>query len=124
MDIIISNTSGQPIYEQITIQIKDAILKGELKQGDSLPSIRALAKSLKISVITAQHAYEALQRDGFIQTIQGKGTFIAAQSSELIREEQLRKMENHLEKAVQLAHMNNVSLKKLQNLITLFYQDD
>ena len=102
MDIIISNRSGKPIYEQITAQVKSAIMSGELQPGDPLPSMRALAKSLHISVITTQRAYEDLQRDGFIDTITGRGSFVAVQNKDIIQEEQLRNAEGHLQEAAEI----------------------
>ena len=94
MDIIISNSSGKPIYEQITSQIKQKIMQGDLKEGDALPSMRLLAKDLHISVITTKRAYEDLERDGFITTVVGKGSFVASTDSEFLREEQLRTAED------------------------------
>ena len=85
MEIILSNSSNEPIYQQITSQIKTMIIDGTLKTGDSMPSMRNLAKSLHVSVITAQHAYEDLQKDGFIETVAGKGTFVSAQNKDLLR---------------------------------------
>ena len=89
MDIIISNASGKPIYEQITVQIKSQILSGALTAGDALPSMRTLAKELRISVITTKRAYEDLERDGFIETVAGKGSFVASKNAEFLREEAL-----------------------------------
>lgn len=94
MNLILRNASGQPIYDQITSQIKALILSGELKTGDALPSMRALAKDLRISVITTKRAYEELERDGFIETVPGKGSFVAQANLELIREEHLRQIES------------------------------
>ena len=96
MDIIISNSSSSPIYEQITRQIKDHILQGELKAGDALPSMRVLAKELRISLITTKRAYEELERDGFIETVPGKGCFVSEKNTEFLREEQLRQVEGFL----------------------------
>ena len=93
MDIIISNSSGEPIYEQIASQIKSLILDGTLKAGDALPSMRTLAQQLRISVITTKRAYEELERDGFIESYTGKGSFIKGQNTELLREEYLRQTE-------------------------------
>lgn len=124
MDIIISNNSSKPIYEQITSQVKALIMKGELQTGDMLPSMRGLAKSLHISVITAQKAYEDLQRDGFIETVTGKGTFVAAQNRDFIQEEQLRQIEDKLMDAVQQARNSAIPLEKLLELITMFYTED
>lgn len=124
MDIIISNSSSKPIYEQITSQIKALIMNGELQTGDMLPSMRGLAKSLHISVITAQKAYEDLQRDGFIKTVTGKGTFVAVQNRDFIQEEQLRQIEDKLMDAAQLARSSAIPLEKLIELMTIFYTED
>ena len=96
MDIIISNSSGVPIYEQIVRQLKGLILSGQLAQGEALPSMRLLAKDLRISVITTKRAYEELERDGFLENVPGKGCFVAPQNRELLREAQLRKVEEEL----------------------------
>ena len=104
MDILISNTSGKPIYEQITSQVKAQILSGELKAGDALPGIRTLAKELRISVITTKRAYEDLERDGFVVTVPGKGSFVAAQNVELLHEEALRQTEDILQQAVAVSY--------------------
>ena len=123
MEILLSNSSDEPIYEQITSQIKAMIMKGTLKSGDALPSMRKLAKELLVSVITAQRAYEELQRDGFIDTVAGKGTFVAARNREFIREENLRIIEQRLEQAAKLARENDLSLEELIKLLTLFYEE-
>lgn len=123
MEILLSNSSDEPIYEQITSQIKAMIMKGSLKSGDTLPSMRKLAKELHVSVITAQRAYEELQRDGFIDTVARKGTFVAAQNREFIREENLRIIEQNLEKTVKLARENDLALEELIKLVTLFYEE-
>ena len=116
MDIILSSSGGKPIYEQI--------MSSQLKAGDALPSMRMLAKSLHISVITAQHAYEDLQRDGFIETIPGKGTFVAAQNKDFIKEEQLRIAEGKLKEAADIAKCNGIPLTRLFNILELFYKED
>ena len=123
MEILLSNSSDKPIYEQITSQIKTMIIKGTLKEGDSLPSMRKLAKELHVSVITAQRAYEELQRDGFIDTVAGNGTFVSEQNKEFIREENLRRIQETLEKAVELARENSLSLEGLTNLLKLLYEE-
>lgn len=123
MEILLSNSSDKPIYEQITTQIKAMIIKGTLKSGDSLPSMRKLAKELHVSVITAQRAYEELQRDGFIDTVAGKGTFVSEQNKEFIREENLRRIQETLEKAVELSKENNLSLEELMKLLKLLYEE-
>ena len=96
MDIIISNSGGVPIYDQITRQMKGLILRGELKEGEALPSMRLLARDLRISVITTKRAYEELERDGFLENVPGKGCFVAPQNRELLREAQLRRVEDIL----------------------------
>lgn len=121
MEIIISNKSSKPIYEQITSQVKSMIMNGQLQTGDMLPSMRALAKSLHISVITAQRAYEDLQRDGFIETVTGRGSFVASQNRNFIQEEQQRKAEEHLQEAAEIGRTNGIALEKLIELLTLFY---
>ncbi|HHY28471.1 MAG TPA: GntR family transcriptional regulator [Desulfitobacterium dehalogenans] len=123
MDIIISNSSGKPIYEQITSQIKNLIITGELRPGDALPSMRLLAKELRISVITTKRAYEDLERDGFIQSIMGKGSFVTSQNTELIREEHLRKVEEYLQKAIETAKLSDISLEELLEITTMLYKE-
>ena len=109
MEIIISNSSGKPIYEQITIQIKNMVMNGSLKPGDALPSMRLLAKELRISVITTKRAYEDLERDGFITTVVGKGSFVREANVELVREERLRMIESRLQEAVEIARQSGYS---------------
>lgn len=121
MDIIISNSSGEPIYEQISKQIKSLILNGTLKEGDALPSMRVLALQLRISVITTKRAYEELERDGFIETYTGKGSFVKSKNSELIKEENLRQTEEYLSKACDKAKMSGVSLNELTEILTIIY---
>lgn len=124
MEIIISNASGKPIYEQITSQIKNLIISGELRAGEALPSIRLLAKELRISVITTKRAYEELERDGFIETVAGKGSFVAAKDTQLVQEYKLRDIEEHLQKAVELAQESAISIEQLCEIITLLYKGD
>lgn len=124
MDIIISNSSGKPIYEQITTQIKGMILSGVLKQGEALPSMRLLAKELRISVITTKRAYEDLERDGFIETVVGKGSFVAARNMQLLREEQLKEIEHYLQEAVNSAVAGGVFLKEMQEMLALLYKEE
>lgn len=109
MNIIISNANNAPIYEQIYLQIKNSILTGELAEGDLLPSIRSLAKDLRISVITTKRAYDELERAGYIHTVAGKGCFVAEKNTELIREEHLRQIEEHMLKIRNLAISCNLS---------------
>lgn len=124
MNIIISNASGKPIYEQITEQIKSLIISGGLREGDALPSMRLLAKELRISVITTKRAYEDLERDGFIVTMTGKGSFVARKNVEFIREEQLRKVEACLQEAADLAKTGGISLEESIEILSLFYKGD
>ncbi|AGC67805.1 transcriptional regulator, GntR family [Thermoclostridium stercorarium subsp. stercorarium DSM 8532] len=124
MNIIISNSSGQPIYEQIVNQIKNMIISGELKEGDSLPSMRLLAKELRISVITTKRAYEELEREGFIVSITGKGSFVAAKNVELIKEQQLREIEEYLQKVVEKSIACGISLDELIEMLTIFYKGE
>ena len=124
MDIILSNSSGKPIYEQIADQVKEQILAGALSAGDALPSMRLLAKELRISVITTKRAYEELERDGFLDNVPGKGCFVAPQNRELLREAQLRRVEDVLALAVDEARKGGFSLSEMQELLTLLYQGD
>ena len=124
MDIIISNASGQPIYEQICRQIKGAIATGRLKPGEALPSIRALARDLRISVITTKRAYEELERDGFLENVPGKGCFVAPQNRELLREAQLRKVEEKLSQAVEEARKGAFPLEELHEMLDILYKGE
>ena len=124
MDIIISNTGGQPIYEQICRQVKGAIAAGKLKPGEPLPSIRALARDLRISVITTKRAYEELERDGFICTQAGKGSFVAAQDAELARESNLREIEEHLQAAVELCRLIELPAEELQHILQVLIEEE
>ena len=124
MQIIISNTSGKPIYEQIVTQIKQLILTNALQAREALPSMRLLAKDLQISVITTKRAYEELEREGFIETVVGKGSFVARKNEHFIKEEQLRLVETHLQKAVALAKQCGLAEEELSQLLHLLYQED
>lgn len=121
MNIIISNSSGEPIYEQISAQIKAQILNGILKEGDALPSMRSLALALHISVITTKRAYEELERDGFIESYTGKGSFVKRQNTELLREEYLRQTEELLSQACEKAKQGGVSLDELKEILDIIY---
>ena len=123
MELIIRNNSGQPIYDQISGQITAQILSGALSPGDALPSIRGLAKDLKISVITTKRAYEELERDGFLENVPGKGCFVAPQNRELLREAQLRRVEEKLTQAIEEARRGAVSLEELKEMLTELYQE-
>ena len=124
MELIIRNNSGQPIYDQISGQIKAQILSGALSPGDALPSIRGLAKDLKISVITTKRAYEELEREGFLQNIPGKGCFVAPQNRELLREAQLRRVEEFLSLAVDEARKGGFTLEELTETLNILYQGE
>ena len=117
MDIRISNADPRPIYEQVCQQIKQAILSGALREGDALPSIRALAKDLRISVITTRRAYEELERDGYVHTVAGKGCYVAPLDSGRVREDCLCRIEEQLQKALELAHSCGVSVDELAEML-------
>ncbi|SFR72963.1 GntR family transcriptional regulator [Anaeromicropila populeti] len=124
MNIIISNSSGKPIYEQITAQVKGMIISGELKEGDMLPSMRLLAKELRISVITTKRAYEELEREGFISSITGKGSFVAGKNLDFVKEEQLKNIENKMQEIVELAGVAGISYQELEAMFALIYNGD
>lgn len=124
MEIIISNKTSKPIYEQITSQIKALIMSGELQTGDPIPSMRSMAKSLHVSVITVQKAYEDLQRDGFIETTVGRGSFVSAQNKDFFLEEQQKKIEEHLQEAIEIAKASGISAKKIIELVNIFYDEE
>ena len=124
MDIIISNASGKPIYEQITSQIKALILNGTLQEGEALPSMRLLARELRISVITTKRAYEDLERDGFIETVTGRGSFVASKNLEFVREEHLRIIEDKLQEAVDLAKTADIGPKEIIEILELLFAVD
>ncbi len=124
MEIILSSASDRPIYEQITSQIKEMIMKGELKPGEAMPSMRKLAKDLHVSVITTQRAYDDLVKDGFIVTVPAKGTFVSAQNQDFIREENLRRIEKLLSDAASLGRENGLSLEELEKTLELVYTED
>lgn len=124
MNIIISNSTGAPIYEQIYSQIKGLILSSVLKEGDPLPSMRALAQDLRISVITTKRAYEMLETDGLIESYTGKGSFVAAQNPELVKEQNLREIEQSLEKAASLAKQSGIELRELKEILEVIYYNE
>lgn len=119
MEIIISNIGNQPIYEQIYTQIRNQIIAGKLKEGDALPSIRSLAKELRISVITTKRAYEELEREGFIYTMAGKGCFVARKNTELIREANRRKIEELMQEILELADSCGLEWEELQQMFEI-----
>ncbi len=121
MDIILTNSSDEPIYQQIVSQIKALIMNGTLAAGDALPSMRALATSLRISVITTKRAYEELEREGYIESFAGKGCFVKGQNTEFLREENIRQTELLLEKACEKAKICNLSLEEMKEILELIY---
>lgn len=124
MNIIISNNRDKPIYEQINSQVKNMIMSGELNAGENLPSMRALAKSIHVSVITVQRAYEELQRDGFIETEIGRGTYVLARNKEFYKEQQQKKMEEYLQLAIEVAKENAIPLEKVTEILKILYLED
>ena len=124
MKIIISNASPEPIYEQIGQQIKAQIISGDLMEGDPLPSIRNLAKELHISVITTKRTYEELEKEGFIDTVGGKGTFVAIQNKELMREKKMKSIEDRMNEVVLEAQKMEISFEELQEMLAILYNDN
>ena len=124
MNLIISNTSGKPIYEQIYTQVKNCIISGELSPGEALPSIRALAKDLRISVITTTRAYDELERDGFIDRVPGKGCYVAEKNLELVREAHLKQIEEHMTEIVTLAAGCSLSEEDTVRMLRLIWENE
>lgn len=124
MEILINNHASKPIYEQIADQIKALIMSSELKAGEAIPSIRSMAKSLHISVLTVQKAYDTLQADGFIETTAGKGCFVSAQNQDFYLEEQQKKIEENFIQSIEIARASGIKLDKLIMLLTLLYEED
>ncbi|WP_300413110.1 GntR family transcriptional regulator [uncultured Oscillibacter sp.] len=124
MEIIIRNTGGQPIYEQIYSQLKAQIIAGALSPGEALPSIRALAKDLKISVITTKRAYDELEAEGFLYTVAGKGCFVAEKNLDLIREQQLKELESHLTAAAGLAKSCGLTVEELFGMLRVLLEEE
>ena len=124
MRIVISNSSGIPIYEQIKEGIKSSILSGELQEGEMLPSIRQLAKELKVSVITTTRAYNDLQYEGFVTNVQGKGCYVLAQDNEMLKEQQLREIEECFEKAIVAAKRAQLSREELKNMLDFILEEE
>lgn len=123
MDIIIRNSGDTPIYDQITRQIKGHILSGTLAEGEALPSMRALARDLRISVITTKRAYEELEREGFITTVPGKGCFVAARNLELVREDARRRVEDHLTQALDVARSAGISAAEVRQALDILSKE-
>ncbi len=123
MNIIITNSAGVPIYEQIADQIKAMIMNGKLKEGDALPSMRNLAQDLRVSVITTKRAYEILEAEGMIESFTGRGSFIAAQNPELLREQNLREIEKHLTAAVDIARRSGIDAEEVREMMSLLLEE-
>ena len=122
MNILIDNKSGTPIYDQIYSQIKDQIISGALKQDELLPSIRGLAKDLRISFITTKRAYEELEKEGFIYTLPAKGCYVAPKNVELLREENLKRIEEHFQEAIRIASESGVTRQELEEIFAILYE--
>lgn len=122
LNILISNSSDEPIYLQIVNQLKEHIVKGELAESEPLPSIRNLAKELKISVITTKRAYDELEKEGFIVTVAGKGSYVAAINTEMLRETKVKMIEEKMTEAINEAKLVGLSLKELQDMLKLIYE--
>ena len=123
MKIIISNSSQDPIYEQIASQIRGMIIRGELNQGEALPSIRGLARDLQISVITTKRAYDELEKEGFIETMQGKGSFVAMQNKELMKEKKLKIIEEKLVEVVKESNHMGISYEEINEMLKILFQE-
>ena len=124
MNIIISNNSNIPIFEQIKNAIKRAIFSNELKEGEMLPSVRNLANDLKISFLTVKRAYDELEQSGFIKTVQGKGSFVAPKNLELIKEEKLKEIQDYIEKIYDISKVSNISEKEIKELFKMIFEED
>lgn len=124
MNIIISNSSSIPIYEQIKTAIKQAIFSNELKEEDMLPSVRNLANDLKISFLTVKRAYDELERGGFIKTVQGKGSFVAPKNLELIKEEKLKEIQDYIEKIYTISKISNISEEEVKELFKIIFEEE
>lgn len=124
MNFIISNSSEIPIYEQIKKEIKQSIYNNELKENSILPSIRSLAKDLRISILTVKKAYDELEEEGYLKTVQGKGSFVKPRKEELVREEQIKKIEEHINEMIKIAKITEISKSELMQLIDYFYEEE
>lgn len=124
MNIIITNSSGIPIFEQIENAIKEAIFSNELKEGEMLPSVRSLANDLKISFLTVKRAYDELEKAGFIKTVQGKGSYVSPKNLDLIKEEKLKEIQNHIEKAYEISKLSNISKEEISELFKMIFEEE
>lgn len=124
MRVLIANSSPDPIYEQISKQIKSQIISGDLQAGDPLPSIRNLAKELQISVITTKKAYETLEKEGFLDSVTGRGTFVALQNKEILKEKKMKIVEDKISEAISDAKLLGISLEEINQMLNLLYGDE
>ena len=124
MNIIITNSSGLPIFEQIENAIKEAIFSNELKEGEMLPSVRSLANDLKISFLTVKRAYDELEKAGFIKTVQGKGSYVAPKNLDLIKEEKLKEIQDYIEKIYEVSKISNISKEEVIELFKMIFEEE
>lgn len=124
MNIIITNSSGLPIFEQIENSIKEAIFSNELKEGEMLPSVRSLANDLKISFLTVKRAYDELEKAGFIKTVQGKGSYVAPKNLDLIKEEKLKEIQGYIEKIYEVSKISNISKEEVIELFKMIFEEE
>lgn len=124
MNIIITNSSGLPIFEQIENAIKEAIFSNELKEGEMLPSVRSLANDLKISFLTVKRAYDELEKAGFIKTVQGKGSYVSPKNLDLIKEEKLKEVQDYIEKIYEVSKLSNISKEEISELFKMIFEEE
>ncbi len=124
MNIIITNSSGIPIFEQIENAIKEAIFSNELKEGEMLPSVRSLANELKISFLTVKRAYDELEKAGFIKTVQGKGSYVSPKNLDLIKEEKLKEIQDYIEKIYEVSKLSNISKEEISELFKMIFEEE
>ena len=124
MNIIITNSSGIPIFEQIENAIKEAIFSNELKEGEMLPSVRSLANDLKISFLTVKRAYDELEKTGFIKTVQGKGSYVSPKNLDLIKEEKLKEIQDYIEKVYEISKLSNISKEEIKELFKMIFEEE
>ena len=124
MNIIITNSSGIPIFEQIEKAIKEAIFSNELKEGEMLPSVRSLANELKISFLTVKRAYDELEKAGFIKTVQGKGSYVSPKNLDLIKEEKLKEIQDYIEKIYEVSKLSNISKEEVSELFKMIFEEE
>ena len=124
MNIIITNSSGLPIFEQIENAIKEAIFSNELKEGEMLPSVRSLANELKISFLTVKRAYDELEKAGFIKTVQGKGSYVSPKNLDLIKEEKLKEIQDYIEKIYEVSKLSNITKEEISELFKMIFEEE